>query len=185
MNKKAYTLVEIMVSLTLALIVIIGMFNFYNVTRQVYSSSISRQTLEQGANLVLSKMIEGGTEPGGVYRLMQGVSYCIGAGVSPSCHTAITSELHFWGPDGIERWYHLNSTNTSLLYHHPMASNTQGADEMIYTAPRGTTITLLFWIPAVNYSAAVVGASVTLTQNVLGATITGSATTLVNLRNHP
>ncbi len=178
-NKKAFTLVEIMVSTACTLALILAVYNFYNLTKQVYTSVLSRQTLQDGANIVLSKIIEGGTEPTGVFRLAQGASYCIGSGLS--CGTINASELHFWGTDSIERWYFLDNARTSLMYHHPTAANPAGADERVYAAPKGSILTLLFWIPTGNYPAADVGVNVALTQN----TITGSVTTQINLRNHP
>ena len=187
MNKKAFTLVEILMATAITLILVVGMFNYYYVSKTAYITGLSKQMLADGANLVLSKISEGGIESGGgVYRLAQGVSYCIGSGTSPSCGVVSTSELHFWCTDGIERWYRLGSGSASLIYHHPTTGNPSGADETVYTTPTGSTFsTLLFCIPTGNYPAANVGVSVTLAQNVSGKTITGSATTIVNLRNHP
>ena len=185
MNKKGFTLVEIMMATLISVVLFVGIFNFYYVSKSIYALGIARQALEDGAHVVVSKMIEGGTEAGGgTYRLAQGVSYCIGSGAS--CGTVTTSELHFRGTDSIERWYSLNNTNTALIYHHPIAGSPGGADETIYTAPMGAAMTLLFWIPAVNnYPAAAVGVNVTLTKNVFGKNVTGSAATVVTLRNHP
>ena len=179
MNKKSFTLVEVMISTAILLVLMIFVFNFYNVTRVVYSRNLYQQMLTDGTNIMLGRIIEGKTEPSGVVRLAQAVSYCIGSGVN--CAGVSSSELHFWGTDNIERWYSLTNGSTSLLYHHPTAAAPAGADEVIYTAPNGATVTLLFWVPAGNYPAANVGVSVSLTKS----TTTGSATTVVNLRNHP
>ncbi len=186
MYKSGFTLVEMLVTTAITIILLIGLFNFYYVSKVVYTSGITRQALQNASGVVLSKIIQGGKEQpsGGVYRLAQGTRYCIGTGAS--CGGAVsTAELHYWGPDNIERWYRLGGANTSLIYHHPIAGNAAGADETIYTAPSGATLTLLFWIPSGNYPAANAGASVTLTQIVYGKTFTGSSTTVVNLRNHP
>ncbi len=183
-NKKAFTLVEAMMATAFSVLLMLIVTNFYSVTRTVYSSGLSRQQLEDAANIVLGKIIEGATEPGGVYRLAQAVSYCFGPGIN--CTPSSPSQLYFTGADGIERWYYLNSTSTALIYHHPTVAGPQGADEIIYTAPAGATLTLNFWPPTAidpnfKYPAADVGVSVTLTQN----TLTGSVSTLVDLRNHP
>lgn len=173
-NKRAFTLAETVVAIafTVVLMTIIG--SFYNTTRGVNSAGTAGQMLQDGSNLVLSKIIEGKTEPTGVYRLAEATNYSI----------ASLSELHFWGTDGIERWFKLNGTSTQLLYHHPTSSGT--IDEVIYTVPANATLTLRFWVPAVaNYSAAVVGIDAALTQTVLKRSISGSSTTIVNLRNHP
>ncbi|MBF0490682.1 MAG: hypothetical protein HQL15_08750 [Candidatus Omnitrophica bacterium] len=173
-HNKAFTLVETMVAVAFTLVLVTVVVNFYNTTRRVYSSGISAQMLQDGCHLVLSKLIEGTKEPTGIYRLSEGVSYNI----------AIMAELHYWGLDNIERWYQLDNTSTQLIYHHPTALGTM--DEVIYTAPTGSTLTLRFWIPSVaNYSSAVIGVDVALTQTVLGRAVSGAATTLINLRNHP
>ena len=184
MNKRAFTLIEVLIATAFSVVLILVVVTFYSVTRKVYSSGLSMQLLEDGANIVLSKIIEGKTEPGGVFRLAQAVSYCFGPGTN--CTPSSPNQLYFIGTDGINRWYHLNNTSTSLLYHHPTAGSPLGADEMIYTAPAGATLTLSFWPPTAidpnfKYPAADVGITVTLTQN----TVTGSVSTLVDLRNHP
>ena len=103
MNKKSFTLVEVMISTAILLVLMIFVFNFYNVTRVVYSRNLYQQMLTDGTNIMLGRIIEGKTEPSGVVRLAQAVSYCIGSGVN--CAGVSSSELHFWGTDNIERWY--------------------------------------------------------------------------------
>ena len=95
-----------------------------------------------------------------------------------------TSELHFVGTDGIERRYYLNPAGTSLLYNHPTAKGT--VDEVIYTAPAGNTLALRFWVLAgTPYTNVTLGIDVGLSQNVSGRTVSGSTTTMINIRNHP
>lgn len=174
MNKKAFTLVETILATAFTVVLVTVVVNFYNTTRIVNSAGTSGQVLQDGSNLVLAKIIEGKTEPTGVFRLAEAVSYSI----------VSLSELHFLGTDGTQRWYKLNGTSTQLLYHHPTSSGT--IDEVIYTVPTNATLTLRFWIPSVaNYAAAVIGIDAALTQTVLGRSISGSSSTIVNLRNHP
>ncbi len=178
-------MVELLIVVAITLILMIVVFNFYNLSKLVYSSGLAQQSLQDGVNIVLSKIIEGKTEPSGVYRLAEGTSYCIGTGVACSGPSSI-AELHFWGIDGTERWYKLDNTSTELIYHHPTVAYPSGSDDVIYTTPKGSILTLRFWVPNVaNYPAAVVGMDVALTQSVFGRTVTGDSTTIVNLRNHP
>jgi len=155
-------------------ILMIMVYNFYNATRAVYATGVAGQVLQDGVNTALSQMIQGKTEPTGVYRLSEAVSYTI---------TSL-SEMHFVGTDGIERWYKLNAGATQLIYHHPTTNGT--VDEVIYQAPATAIMTLRFSIPTVaNYSAAVVGIDLSIAQTVSGRAVSGAASTIVQLRNHP
>ncbi len=184
MNRKAFTLAEVLIALAFSVSLMIVVTNFYSVTRKVFADGLSRQSLEDGAHIILSRIIGGKTEPGGVVRLAQAVEYCFGPGAG--CLPSSQHQLYFTCLDNISRWYRLDNTNTSLIYHHPTAASPAGEDEVIYIAPSGVTIALDFWSPTAidpnfRYPAGAVGVSVTLTQN----SITGFASTLVNLRNHP
>jgi len=56
---------------------------------------------------------------------------------------------------------------------------------VIYTAPVGNTLALRFWVLAgTPYANATLGIDVGLSQNVSGRTVSGSATTMINIRNH-
>jgi hypothetical protein len=89
------------------------------------------------------------------------------------------STLDFAGTDGVTRRYFVNNAGDSLMYHHPTAAGTQ--DELIYKAPTGTTLTLLFWTGTANIT---VGINVGLAKTVNGRNVVGSATTMINIRNH-
>lgn len=173
-NHKAFSLIETLMAVVFTVILVMVVVNFYNVTRVAYVTGVAEQTFQDGVNVMLSQIIQGKTEPSGVFRLSEAVSYSI-----PNL-----SELHFWGTDDVERWYRLNNTSTQLIYHHPTAAGT--VDEVIYSAPAGATITLRFSVPAVaNYTSSVVGVDVALSQNINGRTVIGSASTIIHLRNHP
>ena len=64
-------LVEMLMAVAFSVLLMTGVYGFYTVASQSYSSGISGQTLQDGANIVLSKIIEGETESGVVYRLSQ------------------------------------------------------------------------------------------------------------------
>ncbi len=210
-NNKAFSLVELMMAVTFSVLLLTGVYGFYNVSSQSYSSGISGQTLQDGTNIVLSKIIGGGTESSVVYRLATSVSYmipngsanalysCGGAPQVAPCNTNNTSGELYYCQDSpclgandpkVPRWYYLNSAGTAVIYHHP-ASSGGTIEENIYTAPAGSTLTLRFSPAAVSTPLNVVEIDVALTKN-LSANITnkrlattGAASTFVLLRNHP
>ena len=179
-NIRAFTLVEILAASACAIILIAIVYNFYNVVKKIYTDQASSQVLENGANIILSKMIEGGTESTGVFRLSQASTYSITTGLD--CNGVIaTTQLHFLdtgplGTDNNDRWYALNNTCDEVIYHHPTTDKPAGADEVIYKAPEGANIAFSFWIDSVF----VAGIDIQLTHN----NATGAAATLVNVRNH-
>jgi len=196
MNHKAFTLVELLAAIGFSVLLMSAVFGFYNASSQVYSSGIISQNLQDGAVLVLKKIMEGSQESGIVYRLATASSYYIPNGnFSQLYFCQDNSLLNPCGPaDTTARWYTLDPTQTSLLYYHP-TSNPLGYD-VIYTAPPGSTLTLRFSPPPlpappeVGNQAVDVVIDVTLTQNVPEGTTnnavaaTGTASTYVLLRNH-
>ncbi|MBF0618701.1 MAG: type II secretion system protein [Candidatus Omnitrophica bacterium] len=183
-NNNAFTLVEMLLATACAVVLMVGVFNYNNILRTAFRLGLAGQVLQDGANIIVARIIQGAIEPGGIYRLSQGVSYCIGSGARPaSCSTPDAAQLHYWGTDGVERWYYLNESRTAFIYHHPTPLSPGGDDEILYHAPVGATITLYFWPLAASNKD--VGVSVALVQNIFGSPVTGSLTTLVNLRNHP
>lgn len=172
-NNRAFTLTEILVASLIALSLIGAVTSFYILSNRTYSVGVAKQWLQDSANIILTKIIDGKQEPGGVIRLCEAVSYNI----------VNISELHFTGIDGVERWFRLDNSSTNLIYHHPTASGT--IDETIYSAPTGTTITLRFSTPlGAQYTGVVVGIDAALAKNVSGSAVSGSASTYVNIRNH-
>lgn len=173
MNKKSFTLVEVVGTIVISTFLIAVVLNVFILSTQMYYIGICEQRLQYKVNALLNKIIEGKPEPGGVFRLSEAVSY----------NLVSIDELHFTGTDNIERWFRLDNNSKSVIYHHPTSSG--GADEIIYTAPEGTTVTLRFSTPVGSeYMGVVLGVDVALTSNVSGRTISGSASTYVNIRNH-
>ena len=207
-NNKAFSLLELMMAVAFSVLLLTGVYGFYNTASQIYSSGVSEQNLQAGANIVLSKIIEGQAESGKVYRLTNSVTYSIPNGNSTLLYFCQDNpSVITCGPaDNTVRWYTVDPTHTSLRYYHP-TSNPLGYD-VIYTAPEGTTLTLRFSPakaketvpnptppPATITSTVilpnVIEIDVALTKN-LAPNITnsrlatsGSASTFVLLRNHP
>lgn len=213
MNNRAFTFVELMMAVAFSVLLLTGVYSFYNASSQTYSAGISGQALQDAATIVLSQIIEGGTEPTGVYRLSTAISYmipngtgnglytCGGSPQAASCNASQTaSELYYCqnSPcsqsggvnNSTARWYYLNSTGTAVIYHHPTTGGGT-VEQTIYTAPTGSTLTLRFVPAAVGTPLNVVEVDVALTKN-LSANITnqrlaisGAASTFVLLRDHP
>ena len=210
MNNKAFTLLEMLMAVGFTVLLMAGVYGFYNTSAQVYSSGISGEALQGGANIILSKIINGATEFGTVYRLSTAVSYVIPNGNTnylyscgaapqiPPCNANNPSgEIYFCqdapclGPNDLTaRWYYLNSNGTSIIYHHPSATGI--IDENIFTAPEGSTLKLRFSPATVNINSTnVVEIDVALLQNVADnvtnnrIAASGAASTFVLLRNHP
>jgi len=210
MNNQAFSLVELMMAVAFSVLLMAGVFGFYNAASQTYSSGVYGQTLQDGTNIVLSKIIEGKTESNAVYRLATSISYmipngssnqlysCGGSPQSSPCNASnVAGELYYCqdspcggSSDSTARWYYLNSAGTAVIYHHPVGSGGT-IEENIYTAPAGSTLTLRFSPAAVSTPLNVVEIDVALTKN-LSVNITnkrlattGAASTFVLLRDHP
>jgi len=209
LDKKAFTLTELMVAVAFSIILMTGVYGFYSASSKSYSSGITGQTLQDTANEILNKIIEGETESGTVFRLATATSYMIPNGSANSlytcggsaqvapCNSSNTySELYFCtdspcggSADLTARWYYLNSAGTSIIYHHPPRTGSGTVEENIYTAPKGATIILRFAPATVNTSFAL-EIDVALTQSINptlanSRLVTGAASTYVLLRNHP
>lgn len=178
-NRKAHTLIEIMFACVITVILTTSTLGAFILTKQIYVSSIAQSNFQKDADIIVENIIKGKREPGTSY---QG-RYCISEAVSCTYNPQNVSELHFAGIDGVDRWYRLNDSGTSILYHHPGISGTQ--DEVIYTAPQGASLTLRFWqFPGEAYDKVATCVYVAISQNMFGKNISGSATTMVTIRNH-
>ena len=144
MNKKAFTLLELMMAVAFSVLLLTGVFGFYNAANQLYSSGITAQNLQDGANIVLNKLIEGQAESNTVYRLETSASFYIPTGNSNTLYFCQynPSNTPCSTSDPTVRWYTLDPTSTSLRYYHP-TSNSLGYDT-VYSAPIGTTISIRF-----------------------------------------
>ena len=168
MDNKAFSFVEMVLAVGFSVLLLTGVYGFYTASSQSYSSGISGQNLQDGADIVISKIIEGGTESGVVYRLSTANSFMIPNGSANSLYTCggvaqiapcnannLSGEIYYCfnaqtadspcvgSSDPNARWYYLNSTGTSVIYHHPTTGGGT-VEQVIYTAPPKTTMTLRF-----------------------------------------
>ena len=172
-STKAFTYVELLVALSISIIVFGSIFGLFITTKQFYAKNIAGQALQRDANKVIAKVLKGTSEPGGIFRLSEAVTRT----------RPFISEVHFWGTDNNERWYRVSADGKSIIYHHPTNMGVQ--DEIIYTTPADTALTLRFWLPAgALYQNVGVGIDVGLTRTVSGKNFSGSASSMIIIRNH-
>jgi (2Fe-2S) ferredoxin len=164
MNNKAFSLVEMMVAVAFSVLLISGVFGYYYASNQIFTSGILGENLQDGANIVLSKILEGETEPTGIFRLETAQAYmvpngtsgflysCAGAPQTAPCNANnLSGELYFCQDnpaicnynDTTARWYYVNSTGTAIIYHHP-TTNGATVEQTIYTSPTGSFLFLRF-----------------------------------------
>ena len=193
-TNDGFSLVELLMAVAFSTLLMTGVYSFYSASSQSYSSGITEQTLQDGADIVLSKIIEGTAENNSVYRLATAVSYYIPNNNSSMLYFCQNSPCSPVEPTA--RWYLLDSSNTKILYYHP-TSNPLGFD-VIYTAPTGSSFfnqatnskTLRFSPAAVSTPSNVLEIDVALIKNVVTGTTnnklsaSGAASTFVLLRNH-
>ena len=166
---------ETQTALAISVLLITCVMGVYVLAKSFYTYNILGQNLQASADNALAKIIKDGPEPDGTFRLSEAVSF-----TQPSL-----SELHFTGTDGIERWITLSGDGQSIIYHRPGSGGVM-EDDVLYTAPSGAILTLRFWTPAgTNYTGVNICIAVAVVQNIQGKSISGSASTMVNIRNHP
>ena len=166
-GEKGFTLMELLITVGLSALLTGAILAALTTSRQVCATVTADQDLQQTANVIMNKIIKGSAETGGTFRFSEAVSYTI---------TSI-SDLNFIGTDGTTRRYF--QSNNELWYNHPVGGNP--TDELLYRAPAGTTLTVRFWPESTNIT---IGIDVGLSRAVNGRTATGSATTMITIRNH-
>ncbi len=168
-DKRGFTFVELLVAIGLSALLTALILAALISSKQICASVTADQDLQQTANVIMNKIIKGASENGITFRLSEATSYTV----------ASLNSLYFVGIDCVERRYFLNNTGRELWYRHPVAGVT--SNELIYRAPTGTTLALRFWAG----DAFTVGIAVGLAKSVNGRNVVGSATTVINIRNHP
>ena len=172
-KSKGFTYAEVLVALSISLLLFAALLGLFITAKQFYAVNMLAQDLQRDANKVIAKIIKGKIEPGGIYRLSEATRY----------NQVSVSELEFWGQDDVKRWIKLSADGRSVIYHHPTTNGDQ--DEVLYTVPPNTAITLQFWVPAgALYQGTNIGIDVGLSQSLRDRNFNGSASTLLNIRNH-
>lgn len=189
LDNKAHTLTELILASAITVILIASVLGAFIFTKRIYASSIAMANLQRDADVTLKKIIKGEhetTDPAGVFRrLSEAKTFKIS-----KIYTTKT-KLEFTVTDNSvsSGSYYSDSTGTSILHHHPGSTSAQ--DETIYTAPPGATLVLQFaqhdpgYPPGDVYTNVDVCINLMISQNVYGRNISGSATAMLNIRNHP
>ena len=160
-NKKAHTLAELLIASALVIILIASVLGSFVFTNSFYKTSVIRENFQRAAFVAMGKIIKGSYETSnpstGMIRLAEASLYGFAKDRTepvpppPPGNTiyfftlAETMASSYTNTTPYNRWFTLNSTNTSIIYHHPTSSGS--IDEVIYTAPAGANITLIFWTP--------------------------------------
>jgi len=178
-----FTVAEFLVGSTVAVILTVCALQAFLASRQTYSLGTSREGLQQAASLITRKIIEGPPEAGlTAARLSEAVFFNINS----------ISDFQFTGLDGITRRYYLDATKTNIFYVPDI--NNPAVQMAIYTANPQANVTLRFWLPHTVPSpgesdagqyVSDINIDVAISQQVFGNNVTGSVSTMVNLRNHP
>jgi hypothetical protein len=204
-GQEAITLTEMMIAISFTVFLMMGVYGFYSTSGQEYNAGIKGQTLQDGANIILSKITRGDVESGTVYRLETGSSYLIPNGVTPALYTCggasqtapcnatwTSSELYYCQDspctptDTTARWYYLNSTGTAVMYHYPGEAGNN--DISLYTAPTGSTMSLRFVSATSSTNViridAALNAKIAANVTNLRLAYSGAVTNYILLRNH-
>jgi len=175
LNDRGMTVPELLVALSISVMLIASVLGSFVSAKEFYTTNMTEQNLQRDANLILEKIIQGKVEPGGTFRLSEAVSYT---------QTGINN-LSFKGLDGIQRRISVNMDGSAIIYTHPTDSG-YIMDEALYTVPPGTDLTLRFWVPSGSqYTGVDIMIDVGLSKFTMdGRFLSGSASTMVNIRNH-
>lgn len=189
LNNRAFTIIEVLTALAISGMLCITIYGTYITVQQFYTSTISEQSLQRDAAILMDTIIKGKIPaPGTIYRLSEASSF----------YQLGPSEIRFMGLDKNCRGWKLSGDGASVIHYYVpsapipedcpydialgcLACGNEQNDVIVYTAPQGATLGLRFWQPA---SATSVGIDVGITRTTAGKTVSGSVSTVVNMRNH-
>jgi prepilin-type N-terminal cleavage/methylation domain-containing protein len=183
-NNRAFTLVEILVAVAISVMLCGAVLGTYIMVERFYATNILGQNLQRDADILMDKIIKGKTiEPGGFFRLSEATSFL----------QLNINNLRFKGSHFNCGGYKLSANGVSVIHYFVAGSSSQDCflfgneqDDVIYTTPKGAALTLRFWEPVgAQYAGIDVGVDVAISQKIVGKTVSGSATTMLNIRNHP
>lgn len=166
---------ELLVASVIIVMLMASVFGAFLLIKEVYRDSIASSNLQRGVDTLLATMIRGTKEQGGgTFGLRSAVSIpSPGLFPSPGQNT-----ISFVGTDTNTRRFFLS--NNTVVYDSPTQNPNQ---RIIYTAPANSNITLRFISASIDQQ--IVYVYISVTQQIGGKTVTGSAETNVNLRNMP
>ncbi|MDD5136015.1 MAG: hypothetical protein PHX20_00680 [Candidatus Omnitrophica bacterium] len=169
-NRRAHTIAEVLVAAVIAVIFFTSAMGVFVMAKRFYASGMSGQELQRDVDRILNRIIRGLEEGGTRYGTRSGASF-----TSP---IADITRLDFVGTDGNTRSIYL--TAGGIVYESPTQAPNQ---QVIYTPPANSVLTLRFWEPAGYADHETVAIYIGLSKQVSGKVTSGSLTTYVNLRN--
>lgn len=210
-NEKGHTLTELLFASAIIVMLIASVLGCEIFANRIYQNNVIRENLQRDAAIAMNKIIKGGYETSnsavGIVRLHEALTYSFTKHVPPLASETLANPyvnpfIYFnilldTVKNPYDRWFCLNNTSTSIIYHHPSGSGTM--DEVIYTAPAGATIILQFSVvspftmlypgfgsPVDNnvYQNVSIGIYVQIKQKVQDNYIFGQESAFINIRNH-
>lgn len=169
-NRRGYTLIELLISSGIVTILFASAIGGFVLLYNVINYSLEEYGLQRSANVAMNRIIRNVGEGGALHGLRSAKSFTI-----PS-----PSEIDYTGTDGVVRTYRLNQR--SIIYDNP---SRWPYHITIFTAPANSVVTLRFWQPPEYLDNETVGIYIGITRPIAGRTVSGSASTYVNLRNTP
>ena len=160
---------ELLIASALLIVLLTTALTGFVLVKKVFATNLAQVALQRDAAVIMARIIEGKGSTGGV-RLCEAKSVTF---------YSDTTKLTFVGTDGINRTYSLGSNSTKVLY-----TDTNGAQNTIYTAPQGATVGLTFG--TLNVGAPLcVSIYVGIYRVIGGKTVLGAVYSSTYLRNHP
>ncbi len=163
LNNKGLSLAELLVTSVIFIMLFASAFGAFVMARDICYSKMVENSLQKDVDFVLRRMIRGKKEGADIFGLRSARSFAVNA----------INDISFTGTDGNTRRFYLSGS--SIMYYTPVPTpNTQ----TIYTGPNPGNIDLRFSRVTSEQI------DVYLCVSHQGArTITGSASTVVNVRN--
>lgn len=169
-NKKAFTLTELMIVSALTAVLLATTMAGFVLVKQIFAVNIAQTMFQRDAAVIMSMIRDGKSVPNGL-RLSEAETVTF---------YDDTGKLMFVGTDStIQRTYSLSANHTELYY-----TDTDGNNIILYTAPSGAVINLIFG--TLNVGAPLcVSIYVSVSQTIDNKTVLGALQSSVYLRNHP
>ena len=169
-NKKAFTVVEVLISSSIVVIIFASTLGAFILLKKVSWTWIAEVNVQQTCSTIAAKIIRGNGESGNLVGLRSAKSFTLPV-VTPA-----GSRINYAGMDGNTRSYFLSGS--TIQYISPTQSPNQ---QTVYTAKPFQAIALTFWEPTGISDHQTVGIQVSVSQT--KPSVTGRVTTYINLRN--
>ena len=167
MDKKAQTLIEMLIASAIVVVFFTSALGIFVVGKVMYESSMAAQELQRDVDGVLATIVRGVRENG------------TNTGIRSASSVTIPSvtEADFVGSDGTARKFYL--APGGIVYDSPKQSPNP---QTLYRTPPNATITLRFWKLSLTNNETV-GIYLAVARTVSDKKVSGSLQTYVNIKN--